>query len=179
LQAQKAYQNYTENPPVLSVVNVCPYGNASILPATHQNNFYEDSNLKNLLFSGKFFELKNISESKKIYVTNSDKGFESDVRQVSIKVNFPNALFEMSNDTLIVEIGENSVVSFFDRSEGAAKWNWNFNNGYKSTVKNPKIKFVDEGVYKIELEIENATGCRETARPASRRRARCPGRAGS
>ena len=64
-------------------------------------------------------------------------------------------------------ICENQFVKFSDNSIGADgtvnKWLWNFDNGQTSTSKLPVSQtYTTAKVYKVELQIENNYGCKDT-----------------
>ncbi len=50
--------------------------------------------------------------------------------------------------------GCNSLsVQFFDDSEGATSWEWDFGNGNISTLQNPKANYTNSGFYNVKLTI--------------------------
>lgn len=50
-------------------------------------------------------------------------------------------------------------VSFFDQTNGAVQWNWNFGDGSNSNAQNPLHTYPGSGTYTVVLNISNATGC--------------------
>jgi gliding motility-associated-like protein len=38
-------------------------------------------------------------------------------------------------------------------------WNWNFGDGSSSTTQNPTKRYINPGVYDVQLRVENAVGC--------------------
>ncbi|MDQ3394052.1 MAG: S8 family serine peptidase [Bacteroidota bacterium] len=161
-QALRKYTLYRENPPLLLSLNTCTGKAVQINPSGGNYEFYEDVDLKKLIASGTSLSSGNIWESKTIYATNMDRGFRGDVRQIKINVDETLPNFRMDVDTLILKPGISNFVKFSDISKSANSWVWDFSNGYKSTVKDPKIKFTDPGTYNIILEVKNSTGCTGT-----------------
>ncbi|QSE98451.1 PKD domain-containing protein [Fulvivirga lutea] len=55
-------------------------------------------------------------------------------------------------------IGE--LVQFTNQSIGAiTDFNWDFGNGFSSTLENPQLEFADAGTFEVTLELTNADGC--------------------
>lgn len=158
-QALKRYNEYNSFPPTLLSVSTCAGSTALINPPGDNYEFFEDINLSTLISKGTMLTTEAIWEPSVIYATNMDKGFRGDVRQIKIILDETLPDFEMSADTLIIQQGNSGVVNFYDRSKSANNWSWTFNNGYKSTVKDPKIKFTVPGIYDIVLDVKNKTGC--------------------
>lgn len=55
-----------------------------------------------------------------------------------------------------------SVVEFFDESEQAVAWLWDFGDGTSATVQNPVKLYDHPGVYDVSLIVTNANGCSDT-----------------
>jgi gliding motility-associated-like protein len=53
----------------------------------------------------------------------------------------------------------NSSVNFFDRSQNAVTWNWNFGDGGNAIEQNPKHYYDEIGKFKIQLTVTNIAGC--------------------
>lgn len=53
-------------------------------------------------------------------------------------------------------------VSILDSSLRGSKWSWDFSNGEKSNVQNPKPVFKEAKVHTAKLVYENSIGCRDT-----------------
>lgn len=71
---------------------------------------------------------------------------------------FPNANLK-ANPTVACDSME---VRFFDQSEGAVSWNWDFGDGSTSltnALQNPPHLFDNAGTYNITLEVTNEFGC--------------------
>lgn len=158
-KAKSHYNQYLDNPPVLSTLRVCPGNSINIDPEGTSYHFYKDPKLQDLLYSGTSYTFENLTEPKSLYVVNLDKKFTSDVRQIKVQVDPAVADFSMSTDTLYIQEGFSNSIYFKDLSRAAKVWKWTFNNGYESTVKDPKIIFNEPGEYIVNLLIENQTGC--------------------
>ncbi len=85
-------------------------------------------------------------------VTNS-AGFDT-ISKV-IQVNPLYAYFSMSADTVRI----NTTVNFYDSSQVANSWTWNFGDGSTSSLQNPDHAFAVKGKYEITLNVTDARGC--------------------
>ncbi|MBX7242131.1 MAG: PKD domain-containing protein [Bacteroidia bacterium] len=56
---------------------------------------------------------------------------------------------------------ERGLVSFEDKTQGASQWSWDFGDGGKSDLKNPKHVFSSPGNYKVVLNVSNGV-CEKT-----------------
>jgi len=63
-----------------------------------------------------------------------------------------------------VSLPNNSTISFYDQSELAVSWTWDFGDGVSSTDRNPNHTFVNPGVYYVTLTTKTADGCENTLR---------------
>jgi len=63
-----------------------------------------------------------------------------------------------------VSLPNNSTISFYDQSELAVSWTWDFGDGVSSTDRNPNHTFVKSGVYYVTLTTKTADGCENTLR---------------
>lgn len=55
------------------------------------------------------------------------------------------------------------AVKFEDKSVGnPVKWEWDFGNGNKSTLRNPSAIYIQSGIYTVSLTVENANGQKNT-----------------
>lgn len=161
-QAKKQYKAYLLNPPVMAYVNVCPGEAAYIAPAGKSFDFYADPELETFLGTGKTWQTPPASENFSIFAVSTEKPYKGDAFQIKVKVRDLKAAFAIAADTIIIDESYIPYVDFTDASIDATKWAWNFNNGYKSTVQHPKIKFTDAGTYAIDLVVENAVGCTQS-----------------
>ncbi|MEP7169579.1 MAG: PKD domain-containing protein, partial [Bacteroidota bacterium] len=53
----------------------------------------------------------------------------------------------------------NASVNFIDLSQNALTWNWDFGDGIKADVQNPKHYYDEIGKFKINLTVTNIAGC--------------------
>lgn len=56
------------------------------------------------------------------------------------------------------------ALYFYDDSQNAVKWNWNFGNGVTSSNQNDSITFGVSGTYETWLEIWNADDIKDSIR---------------
>lgn len=50
-------------------------------------------------------------------------------------------------------------IQFFDQSQNASSWFWDFGNGYTSVDNNPVYGYVQAGEYLVLLRVKNENGC--------------------
>ncbi len=56
------------------------------------------------------------------------------------------------------------TINFTDlSSETSTQWNWDFGNGYWSTIQNPTYTYNDDGLYYVTLTVETDFGCTASA----------------
>jgi gliding motility-associated-like protein len=63
-----------------------------------------------------------------------------------------------------VSLPNSSTISFYDQSQLAVSWTWDFGDGVSSTDRNPNHTFVTPGVYYVTLTTKTADGCENTLR---------------
>jgi gliding motility-associated-like protein len=63
-----------------------------------------------------------------------------------------------------VSLPNSSTISFYDLSQLAVTWTWDFGDGVSSTDRNPNHTFVKPGVYYVTLTTKTADGCESTLR---------------
>ncbi len=162
-EAHNLYDDYYQKPPVIHVSETCPGEPASINPELGTNfDFYEDVALINLLYSGETFVTPNITAPTTYYVINKDNSFDSDVYRVIAKPKSVAANFSASQDPLLLdETGKTGVV-FTDESTDGIAWQWDFDNGFTSTLQNPNTNFTKTGVYNVSLTVTSDLGCQES-----------------
>lgn len=68
----------------------------------------------------------------------------------------------MPVDTLLVEAGIAGNIVFDNTTYLSDRWQWDFGNGYTSTIKNPKTTYLEPGLYRIRLIAANSYGCIDT-----------------
>jgi gliding motility-associated-like protein len=56
----------------------------------------------------------------------------------------------------------NMLVDFFDRSDGAISWFWNFSDEGTAFEPNPTHNFQDTGVHQVQLIVLHPSGCPDT-----------------
>jgi gliding motility-associated-like protein len=56
----------------------------------------------------------------------------------------------------------NPEVTFFDESQRAASWFWDFGTGFTTTQRNPIYSFPDTGLYLVKQIVIHPNGCQDT-----------------
>ncbi len=49
-------------------------------------------------------------------------------------------------------------IYFYDNSQNAVKWEWDFGNNFNSTTQNDSMLYQNQGFYDVTLRIENSDG---------------------
>lgn len=65
------------------------------------------------------------------------------------------------------EVCDSSRIRFYDESENAASWLWDFGDGTTSNLQNPWHDFNDPGIYTVELTVYSVDGCEAGATPVN------------
>lgn len=93
-----------------------------------------------------------------LIVTTEDNCRDTVSMVVPIYVNGPTANFSSPTPANCAP----SIVEFFDNSEEAVAWYWEFGDGSSSTVQNPVKLYENPGVYNVLLVVTAASGCTDT-----------------
>ncbi len=93
-----------------------------------------------------------------VIVTTIENCRDTVTMQVPILVNGPTAGFNSPTPANCAP----SVVEFFDLSEEAVAWFWDFGDNTNSTVQHPVKLYDQPGVYDITLVVTSAAGCTDT-----------------
>ena len=93
-----------------------------------------------------------------VIVTTIENCRDTVTMQVPILVNGPQANFNSPTPANCAP----SVVEFFDLSEEAVAWYWDFGDNTSSTVQHPVKLYDQPGVYDILLVVTSAAGCNDT-----------------
>jgi gliding motility-associated-like protein len=72
----------------------------------------------------------------------------------------PTANFTFDPNTELSNL--NNTIKFTDLSEGANRWNWQFDRFETSTQQNPTFTFSDTGLMKIRLIVTHPKGCKDS-----------------
>ncbi len=160
--AQNQYQNYLLNPPVLHITEVCEGDGAFIDPPQGEiYSFYTDITLSTEIFTGNALPTPPVTSPQTYYVVNKDNAFDGDVFKVIARPKQVNADFDLSSNPLLLDETGNTEVRFTDKSVDGTSWNWDFDNGFTTTVQNPIMNFSSIGDYDISLSVVNDIGCIE------------------
>lgn len=158
--AQNQYQNYLLNPPVLHITEVCE-GDGAIIdpPQGDVYSFYTDVTLSTEIFTGSSLNTPPVTSPQTYYVVNKDAAFDGDVFKVIARPKQVNADFELSSNPLLLDETGNTEVQFTDQSIDGVAWDWDFDNGFTTTVQNPIMNFSSIGNYDISLSVVSDLGC--------------------
>jgi len=88
----------------------------------------------------------------------SNDGCQTTLTIPNMVVVHPNPIANFSLTPSITTI-LNSNISFFDNSNGAAKWNWYFGDGDSSEVRSPIHNYYRDGTYFPMLIVTSEHGC--------------------
>ncbi|NTW31392.1 MAG: PKD domain-containing protein, partial [Bacteroidetes bacterium] len=58
---------------------------------------------------------------------------------------------------------EDGTCLFTDNSSEAIQWNWVFGDKNMSKDKNPEHVYIADGIYNVQLNVSNASGCSDTS----------------
>ena len=116
----------------------------------------EEVNPKHLYSKPGFYDVTLTAISK-----SGDKKYVSNITASVLVSNKPKAEFEWNP----VPMGSFKFgADFYDRSEDAVEWIWNFGDKKSSYEKDPKHIYLSKGTYRVELIVKNASGCSDTTR---------------
>ncbi|MEM9894851.1 MAG: S8 family serine peptidase [Bacteroidota bacterium] len=156
--ANEMIRQAEENPTILQVVSTCDGSEIQLNPEPENDfRFYRDPKGEVLLAEAESFQLQNILRDTAIYVSKRHEGYFGDIQQIKIEILDQIADFSLSADTLYLD--QQSVIVFEDRSRNAVAWEWDFGQGTKSKLQDPRVSFNEAGVYTIKLTVMNNLGC--------------------
>ena len=94
----------------------------------------------------------------------SDKGCVTSATIANMVTAYPIPYADFTIDPEITDV-YNPNISFFDASQIASSWTWDFGDGNGSIVNNPSHQYPDTAEsYIVSLYIENIFGCTDTVR---------------
>jgi len=158
------YNQYLSNPQLSQTFYACPNTSISIDPSNGDRfDFYADKNATQKLFTGNQFETGTLSHDTIFYIQNVDNLYKSDISAIKVLVKDAIANFDLPTDTLILPASGGANIEMIDLSQNISIWNWNFGNGFQSTLKNPKITYSQSGIYNIVLTAQTAWGCEDVS----------------
>jgi len=148
--------------PVLKDVMVCENKGVTITP---QNGslfyFYYDSLLSLLAHKGRSWNIADISENQKVYVTGVDSLLESASVSVEVTIDPVKAFIDVSTDTINI-LQENSVEMTNNSLNALASY-WISSTGTFDTTSIISQIYDQPGTYEYVLVAEGYTGCYDTA----------------
>ncbi|HKR05890.1 MAG TPA: choice-of-anchor L domain-containing protein [Bacteroidia bacterium] len=89
----------------------------------------------------------------------SQQGCEGTLTQNTDIQFYPLPVSEFKTDPSEAVSVFNSFVNLVDLSQNAVTWNWDFGDGAKADVQNPKHYYDEIGKFKIHLTVTNIAGC--------------------
>ena len=106
------------------------------------------------------FEPVHVYQDPGVYVVQliaiGDGGVDT-ISNVTVTVyEIPHAFFTLAPALVYLP---DQPVHFYDLSENAVAWQWNFGDGTGSTEQNPTHVYTEVGVYDVTLEVWSAGGC--------------------
>lgn len=92
----------------------------------------------------------------KIKLTATGPGGTAMASQVGKVFVLPHAFFDIAPRKIYVN---DEDVNFFNMSENADSWVWDFGDGATSTDTTPKHKYTSEGIYNVTLKVTTKNNC--------------------
>ncbi len=130
-------------------------------PTTDPQQDYTDIDVTNIVIDmyndpensyGFFFRIFNEEQYRRLAFASSD---HPDSEKWPMLVITYECDLPIANFSFIVE---NGFVQFTDLSLNATSWNWDFGDGYSSTLKNPVHQYYSSGPHIVCLTVENDCG---------------------
>jgi gliding motility-associated-like protein len=89
----------------------------------------------------------------------SQYGCSSSAQAICSVTVVPSPRAEFTSDPGLETSIINPAFRFFDQSNGATIWNWDFGDSTFSTLQNPQHTYVQTGIYTVKLIGYNNDGC--------------------
>jgi len=160
--AKEKYALYQQIPPRGETFYACLGDSALVDPVGKIFEFYSDLALTHRLDSGSMYKSAPVLADTFVYAINLDSGYQSQVMRLPIKPGNPLSDFNILPDTLLIENGSSGEIQLENKSQLASAWEWNFDNGYSSTLQDPATSYQSTGSFTIELIASNHYGCTDT-----------------
>lgn len=158
--ADSAYRLIQTVPPLAEVYTSCEGASLEIDPQSgDQFRFFSDPLGTDLIAEGDSLKTGAITSDTVFYLQSIDGSYEGEIKRLEIRQVPKVADFTMSTDTLYLDHTTLNVVAFVDHSFRPIAWNWDFGNGTRSTIQDPKVIFSQPGHYEITLSVKNELGC--------------------
>ena len=166
--AREFYFSYRNTPITLRTVPVCTGQKATItVPGEDTVRFYRDALGAQLLGVGESYQTNAITKDTALYVAPIRNGYESAISKVMIRITEPLASFSVNTDsnpgylkdTLFLDESHEDALSFWDESQWSVDWQWDFGNGFRSTLQHPTTHFSAPGRYTVTLTATSEPGC--------------------
>ncbi len=163
-EAASRYNQFMQNPPILSADTACFNGDATISIASGTSfHFYDDLSLTNLIHTGNDFQIEDITSPKTYFITNMDSSYIGDIRRVTVSIDPVAADFQTIADTFYLDDEGVASVSFTNNSTGGSQYTWQFGNGLGGTQENPSTLYNNPGTYTVQLTATSFQGCQAQA----------------
>ena len=157
-RALEKYQEFLTQPAINNTLVVCE--NAQVqLGNTQYVQLYEDAAATQLIAEGLNLNWPGFDRDSIFYYREIKEGSSSDF--YALHINISNSNIGFRADPEILYLGEipGNRVEFFDESLEASSWQWDFDNGYRSTLQNPASFFNSIGEYDVQFQAINVRGC--------------------
>jgi len=159
-EAQVMYDEYEMNPTLLETLSTCYDRPVIIDPVSIDTfNLYQDIELQNLIYQGNHFVSNNLTIPAEYFIAPVENGIEGDPQFIRVNIETFNPVIASQSDTIIISPGEKARFFLNDISSGSISRNWDFGNGYFSTLNAPVAEYFEAGTYNIILEAMNQNGC--------------------
>lgn len=160
-KAKVKYLAFLNSPPLNMVVGTCEEENL-MLGNSDPMSVYTDVLGTDLIDSGTDLDLGVYNENTFLYFKEITGGYESDIYKMQVTIANPQTNFKASPEVLYLDDDPDNEVQFQDLSLGAVQWSWDFDNGYFSSLKNPRTSFDQAGSYQIDFTSSTTIGCEES-----------------
>lgn len=160
-KARAKYAQLQAAPRTIATFFACKNEPATVkLTSGSTFDFYSDAaGMASLIFQGNNYVTDTVTSPTELYVRNADNNYQGDVYAVRIKMDGITGDFTISNDTVLLEPGDEPIVTLTGKDDNAKGWNWDFGNGFQSTLQNPQAKFAAPGTYTVSLTTTSLGGC--------------------
>ncbi len=156
-EVQKIFKVGRKSPyPNIQSFAICDYDSAVVAPQNGSRfAFYRSLAPLQKVHEGKFYKFKP-QETQELWIQNLDSIVESDIHKIRITVNHPSANFLITDPS--IRNPRNQVV-FIDNSPNAIKWDWDFEDGKRSSLQYPIHLYDRQGFYSVTLTMTDWNGC--------------------
>ncbi len=119
-----------------------------------KNNWYNEN--QEFIQNATTYTINNLSDSIILYVEAIDAN-ECKSQKTKVEINKDPIKADFYVDNTKIEVGDSVSFSFI--GTGASEFYWVFNNGFTSTLLNPKVFYNTAGIYDVTLTVTSDIGC--------------------